>query len=259
MREAASIADACFLTVPRVPVKSVRPVDSHREWVGAFAQRAVVWSSCQPSEGEQKLLLTLAVLSAPRSGLVLIEKTGLVWLLAMESDTLDTLLGSLEQARLIQLLESGPYLVISLKAWSGKEASADREIALKTGVNASQTPPSIPPPVANASPLEKNYSNGSRATAQAGQHSAGRERGDGVMGLGSGEEGELVGFLRELGKLIDAPDQLAGLKTFCERYDPSILNAALERLRRTPRDRIRKSPAALFTYLVKTLNRERNK
>jgi hypothetical protein len=79
------------------------------------------------------------------------------------------------------------------------------------------------------------------------------------MGLGSGEEGELVGFLRELGKLIDAPDQLAGLKTFCERYDPSILNAALERLRRTPRDRIRKSPAALFTYLVKTLNRERNK
>jgi hypothetical protein len=78
------------------------------------------------------------------------------------------------------------------------------------------------------------------------------------MGPGSGEEGELDEFLHELSKLIDAPDQLAGLKAFCERYDPSILNAAIERLRRTPRERIRKNPAALFTYLVKTLNRERN-
>ena len=78
------------------------------------------------------------------------------------------------------------------------------------------------------------------------------------MGPGSGEEGKLDGFIRELAALIDAPDQLAGLKTFCERYDASILNEALERLRRTPRERIRKNPAALFTYLVKTLNRERN-
>ena len=77
------------------------------------------------------------------------------------------------------------------------------------------------------------------------------------MGLGSGEE-DREGFVRELSTVVDDPVELGRLKAFCERYDLPILIDALGRLRRTPRESIRKSPAALFTYLVKTIHRERN-
>lgn len=78
------------------------------------------------------------------------------------------------------------------------------------------------------------------------------------MGPGSGEEDPLESLISELAPLIDAPDQLTGLRRFCERYDASVVAEALERLRRTPRERIRTNPAALFTYLVKTIDRERH-
>ena len=78
------------------------------------------------------------------------------------------------------------------------------------------------------------------------------------MGAGSGEEGQFDEILRELSAIVDSTEQLAGLKAFCKRHDPSILVEALERLRRTPREKIRTNPAALFTYLVKTINRERH-
>jgi hypothetical protein len=257
-REAESTDADCSLNETSVSGSSAHRVDSHRAWIGEFATRVATWSSEQDSVDEQRLLVTLAVLSAPRSGLVLIEKSRLSWLLALTHEAIDRLLASLEEKHVMRIMESGPYLVISLKVWSAKGASAERENPLKTGAIGVQKPPSIPPPVANASLQKTSDIANSRATASAGQHPAEQARGDGVTGVGSGEEGERDSFLRELGKLIDAPDQLASLKTFCERYDPSILNRALERLRRTPRERIRKNPAALFTYLVKTLNRERN-
>lgn len=240
-----------------MPNKRPLQVDTHRIWIGEFASRVAVWFVDMHSENEARLLTTLAVLATPRSGLVLVEKSRLAWILATKPEVIDQGLASLAEQRLIRLMESGPYLVISLKSWSARGERAEREIPLKSGANGAQKPPSIPPPVANASPFEKNSSNVSRATATAERHSAGRVRGDGVKGAGSGEEGWLEGFIHELAVLIDDPAELASLKTFCERYDHSVLTQALERLKRTPKDHIRKSPAALFTYLVKTIYHQR--
>lgn len=232
-------------------------VDSHRTWIGEFAKR-VATSIRGRQLREAQLLITLAVLAAPRSGLVLIEKSRLAWILAVKPDLLDPTLASLAAQHLVRLMESGPYLVISLKYWSGIRSKAERENPLKSEATVSQKPPSIPPPSANASPFEKNYSNDSRATARAERHPAERARGDGVKGLGSGEEDQVSDFVRQLSSVIDEPAELEVLRAFCNRYDQSILTEALERLRKTPRERIRKSPAALFTYLVKTIYHERN-
>jgi len=232
-------------------------VDSHRVWIGEFADHVALWSKDKHPTAEYCLLLTLSVLAIPRSGLVMIEKARLVWILAYQPDLVDRLLTSLAKQRLVQLMEAGPYLVISLKRWSGNGARAGQETSLENEASDAKNPPSKPPPAATATPLRRasDYAV-STATASAERHSAERAQGDGVKGAGSGEEDPIATVIAELRRFGAHESDLDGLPHFCSRYPQATIEAALRRLRRTPRERIRKSPAALFTFLIKTIDRD---
>ena len=71
-----------------------------------------------------------------------------------------------------------------------------------------------------------------------------------MRGVGSEEEG-LEAFLDRLLDVLHAPDERASYRAFCRKYPRAVLEEALSRV--ASARTIRKSPGALFTYLVKKL------
>ena len=213
--------------------------------------------------GEQlPLLLILCLLSYPKTGMVLVEKGHVAEILEVESGSIDTWLVDLERQRLLDVRDSGPILVVSIRMWSCStntpapaNGKNDAKVRTKTEVG---PPPSIPPP----RNCRSDSAAGSKESLPAEAEKQGRavpeqKTGDGVRGPGSEEEGVwLEQFLDRLVRVLRSPEERPSYRTFCQRYNRKVLETALQRVEDTPKEKIRKSPGALFTYLVKTLIRE---
>lgn len=64
-------------------------------------------------------------------------------------------------------------------------------------------------------------------------------------------------FVDRLVEFLDARSERDAYRAFCRRYPTAVLEEAFRRVVETPADRIRKSKGALFTFLVKSLSRDR--
>lgn len=108
-------------------------------------------------------------------------------------------------------------------------------------------PPSAPPPVSAFAGIHTpDTASGSLQTG------AGGGRGHG--GPGEGErEAQLRNFVSTLVDKWGVPQERDIYLAFCRKYPLAVLEEAFTRVLDTPRERIRKSPGALFVYLVKRI------
>jgi hypothetical protein len=220
-------------------------------WLAQLAEdvgRTLAKSRVRP---ELACLLLLALLANPQTGLVLVPRQRLARLAGMAELVLDAVLKSLEAKRLIHAVEPGMYLVISLRTWHNGQSN---QVSPNAAGGASGVEISTPHTKQPARSALQNRKTAERKTASAEQDpSDAGQPGEGVNRPGSGEE-DLERFVCRLVTAIGAPArETASYETFCRRYPRQVLETALERVKRTPAERIRKSRGALFTYLVKTL------
>jgi len=121
------------------------------------------------------------------------------------------------------------------------------------------SPPSTPPP---NSALHSAFMNPSgfrsATTISKAEAEAETESGRGERGLEKGErEAWLDRFVDMLVTRFGCPTENDSYRTFCAKYPRRILEDAYARVCDTPRERIRKSPGALFVYLVKSLSQKK--
>jgi hypothetical protein len=226
--------------------------DDHR-WVPVLARSLTRPTAIEPEV--LPLFLVLCVLAGRRDGRVLVMREQLASLLDIDERTLTERLERVHEGRLVQLDVRGPYLVLHVRMWPGRnwktaktpfetegsspteaEQSRTAEQAAAAGVNSQQ----------NAALPRSNPS--SAAAGHCG-------RGDAEVSLR--DESWLEEFVDRLVEFLAAKDERANYRTFCSAYPPAVLEEAFRRVVETPPDRIRKSRAALFTFLVKSLHRER--
>ena len=247
--------------IPKRIVASTR-VCKHHRWLPLLAELLADDGSLATTTIKDRLLffLVMCLLSDPVSGRVLVDKQGLAELFGTDQQQIETWLIDLESKRLVTIKQRGPYLVLFVQMWSDKQVPSD-EISNKNGPKTGSagslaSPPSTPPP---SSALQgtalKNTCNPAEEAKQ--DRAEEQKQGVGVMGAGRGEEGWLEPFLSRLVQTLDCPEERSAYRTFCRNYSQEILEAALVRVTATPKARIRKSPGALFTFLVKTFSKHK--
>jgi len=119
----------------------------------------------------------------------------------------------------------------------------------------SVSPPSIPPPEFCSASASK------QTTELCSAYKTSEQKAEAGRGDGSLREGEtsdwIDRFVERLVEKFGCPDERSSYLGFCRRYPENVLEDAYARVCDIPRERIRKSPGALFIYLVKKLNQER--
>ena len=117
-----------------------------------------------------------------------------------------------------------PYLVAHLVSWSGEVASQHENPG-----NSGAFPESH---------IEDSYSN------SCSKQLSGKQ----AIAIGDGGAGE--GVLARLARKVVGPEVEAELPAILARHSPDHVARALDRVRNTPPEKIRKSKLALFRYLI---------
>ena len=203
------------------------------------------------------LYLSLCLLAYPRSGTVLVDKAGLATVLSLDPSTLDRQLKQLERAKWVHVRTQGLYLALSIRSWPGKQPPESLPTLTPKGGEWPAFPPSTTPPLSASAEYKKQ--NRSAETESKGNLEAEQSLGDGKGSLRGKEEGWLEPFLDRLVRTVGLPEERSSYRSFCRRYPRPLLETALDRVRQTPKSRIRKSRGALFTYLVKTFDQTSKK
>ncbi len=193
------------------------------------------------SDPALRLYLVLCLL-AYAGAHVLVDRVGLEGILGVPPDKA---LSELEARGLIRVTERGQVLALAVHSWSGgpqhpaavASVSAERSSALQ----------------------ERKQSRlcrtaGSYESRQKAENSTPAEQKRGTKSSDQPAADWLEGFVDQLVRVLGAEDERSSYRSFCTQYPRQILEAALARVRATPKSQIRKSRGALFTYLVKTFS-----
>lgn len=171
--------------------------------------------------------LFLALLrAAHRTGTVLRTREHLSQDLGVPEASIDDWVSRLVGVKLIEVRNPAPYLVIQIRSWSadGPHSEGNQRVLQEA-----------PPPTANSVPVSSS-SNDRTATALR------KKNWDGGPGEGIGLRERLRAELPDLPE----PELAAVLRV----YSAAAVERALERLRRVPDGKIRKSRLALFRFLL---------
>jgi len=128
-------------------------------------------------------------------------------------------------ANLVRVQSPLPYLVCRVVSWSGEGAE-----------------PSVPASDSPAFPkahIEDSYGN-------AGNNRSGNQA---IAGIGGAGERDLAALARE----VLGPDIEAELPAILARHSEDRIRRAIDKVRGTPPEKIRKSRVALFRYLISKL------
>lgn len=147
--------------------------------------------------------------------------------LAIADSDFDRWLDRLSRDRLIELKSRPPFLVARLTAWPAVGLSEAEDVSF---------PSAKPRPIE-----EQGYSHGLSNNAEAIAMEDG--------GAGEGGEALLAEILDTLGE-----SDPADFRRVLEVYSAETIRDALERVRRVPAERVRKSKTALFRYLLAKRN-----
>jgi hypothetical protein len=173
--------------------------------------------------------LYLALLSAASDkGVVIRTRKHLAKMLGVAEPTLEVWLSRFANAGLITIKSPSPYLIIVLRFWSGS-ANMDQ-------VQAGQSESAK-----EEVPVSNSYSNSNAHLSNANA---------GVGGQGEGEA--LTKAIRSLLPDIEAAD----VERILASYPQQVIRRTIDRVAKTPADRIRKSKTALFRYLLTKLSQE---
>ncbi len=175
------------------------------------------------SIGNGLFLYVVLIGRAGPKGTVVATRVRLAGELEVTEDRIDRWISRLVAAGLVRVLSPLPYLVARLVSWSG-ESPSEREN----------------PSHSEAFPkahMEDSYS-----------YQSNKLLGNQAIAIGDGGAGE--GALRKLALEAVGPAIVAELPTILSRHTAAHVARVLERVRRTPADRIRKSRLALFRYLI---------
>ncbi len=196
------------------------------------------------------LYVVLLLLAHNRSGRVLVMRDSVTDLFRVASPEIDQWLSELEASRLVRILSGGKYLALVVEKWPSELPKSNAPSIKNPSKMAPKIPPSIPPP---SSVLLRSAQNNSFESARRIlQERTEAKTGVGVEGPGGGEEGFRERFLDRLVEVLGVPEERRSFETFCRPYPREILEAALDRVEKTPLSNIRKSRGALFVHLVKT-------
>lgn len=178
--------------------------------------------------------LYLALLSAASDrGVVIRTRKHLAKTLAVSEPTLDIWISRFANAGLITIKSPSPYLIIILRFWSGS-ATGDSANPSKTADNGGSSQEGVP------------VNSNSYSSAAAIAH----ENNSGVRGLGEGEE-----LARELRSVLSGAEDHE-IERILARYPQAVIRKSLDRVAKTPADKIRKSRTALFRYLLAKFSQE---
>lgn len=174
------------------------------------------------SLGPAVWLYVVLVLHAGYGGTVIHTQDRLVEELGVTESDVAGWLDRLVTAGLVRVQSPLPYLVCRIRSWSGPEAEARLP---------ARDYPAVPDSrIEDSNSNAGNVLSGSRAMA-------------GIGGLGERDLGELA---RE----VLGPDIEAELPAILARHPKEHIRRAIDRVRSTPPEKIRKSRIALFRYLV---------
>jgi hypothetical protein len=149
--------------------------------------------------------------------------------LGVEEDRIGRWLSCLVAAGLVRVQSPLPYLVAHLVSWSGENPS-EREN------------PSNSEALSKAH-IEDSYS------YQSNKQLSGKQ----AIAIGDGGAGE--GVLARLAREVVGPEVEAELPAILAHHSPDHVARALDRVRNTPPEKIRKSKIALFRYLIAKTDR----
>ena len=203
------------------------------------------------------LFAALCLLAYPRSGTVLVDRAGLAEVLGWDLATLDRKVSELEQRDLIKIKTQGFYLALSIRSWPDKRPFQSTDNSTKSPnheQNAEFSVGSREVSCRSASAESADYKNQNRSAESESKENLEAEQslGDREGSLRGEEEGWLESFLDRLIQTVGNPEERPSYRSFCRKHPRQIIEAALDRVRHTPKSKIKKSRGALFTYLVKT-------
>lgn len=179
--------------------------------------------------GRAVWLYLVLVLAANDRGLVIRTRDQLAGSLAAAEGEIDTWLSHLSTCGLIKIKSPPPYLVISLRFWSGSAP----QLAFESGAGSGESSPAMEEvPVSSKLPAAEQ----------------GKKSGDG--GTGEGEA-----LLAEARAVLGETDT-AEVPRMLDSYPRPIVRRALQRVRATPEMQIRKSRVALFRFLLTKFSEE---
>jgi hypothetical protein len=170
---------------------------------------------------EQSLMAVLRERTSAR-GVVMVREDVLVDTLKTSPDVLAATLKKLERAGLIEVLTPGHFLVIKLKMWSG--------IAPDPAKNAPKT--GTPPTRGHSYSFQHEAMDKSKAIA-----------------IQDGGPGEGAHLLQEILATLGESDPTS-FRGVLDHYPVTSIRSVLQRVRATPREKLRKSRTALFRYLL---------
>jgi hypothetical protein len=189
---------------------------------------AIRVSNSVDSIGNSLFLYVALIGRAGSSGTVIVTRARVAGELAVEEGRIDRWLVRLVAAGLVHVHSPLPYLVARLVSWSG-EVRSEPENPGNSGVF-------------TESHIEDSYSYQSNKLL-------------GNQAIAIGDRGAGEGGLRKLAREVVGPEIEAELPTILSRHSADHVARMLERVRRTPSDRIRKSRLALFRYLIASTDR----
>ena len=174
-------------------------------------------------------LYLMLVLAANDRGLVIRTRDQLAGGLSAAEGEIDTWLSQLSGSGLIKIKSPPPYLVISLRFWSGSAPQP----AFESGADSGESGHAMEDvPVSSKLPAAEQ----------------GKKSGDG--GTGEGEA-----LLAEARAVLGETDT-AELPGMLDSYPRPIVRRALQRVGATPERQIRKSRVALFRFLLTKFSEE---
>lgn len=206
------------------------------------------------SRDDIMLFLTICLLSYPQSGNALVLQKSLTEFLGISAESLLHSAGKLKERDLLRAKESGDHLAFSIHSWPNVETPSSPSPSSKSRENTHNTPdfsPSIPSTPCSALQSSAEHKHRSRSA------SADQSRTEQQVNNDGKQTEWLETFLDRLTDILGNPSERASYRAFCQKFSREVLEAALDRVRATPMSKIRKSPGALFTYLVKLFNQER--
>jgi hypothetical protein len=196
-----------------------------RRFVPRHALEAVLGRRGLVKTLDRALWLYLAmVLNSGSNGTVVRTRKRFAEDLGVPEEDVDAWLPRLVDSGLVRVFSPAPYLVVKLESWSGASDANVRSSREKQG---------------NAAAAREVFEDSNSFLGNTSN----------AIAIGDGGAGEGASLLKTARRVLGDLDD-DELRVILEKHPPKRVARALDRVEKTPPERIRKSKLALFRYLL---------